>query len=261
MLEFNAAKFFHVLLALAKMQAAMKFLRGELQQAAARGDPIDLANAPEFRDDLREIGGQLDAMGLRLAKKTADKLGDFLTPGPNKDYDELLRLLEELESRFRDDLDTQIFLALSPGDVEKFNPTGPLFGEDVADKFPTSLFDIEEAGKCMAIGRYTACVFHLMRAAEASVAVLAVKLGATVSGGDGETLSWGKLTANIRDKIEAMPKGQSKDEWHAAFMFLVSCNRSFRTKTAHPVATYTGEQAREIFDSTRAFMRSVVTLV
>ena len=40
---------------------------------------------------------------------------------------------------------------------------------EVNDKFPSAAFDIDEAGKCLAIGRSTAAVFHLMRALETAI--------------------------------------------------------------------------------------------
>jgi len=42
----------------------------------------------------------------------------------------------------------------------------PLFGEAVANAIPNSTVEIAEAGRCFALERWTACVFHLMRAVE-----------------------------------------------------------------------------------------------
>jgi len=38
-----------------------------------------------------------------------------------------------------------------------------LFGDDVNKNFASTEYDIKEAGKCFALGRWTASVFHLMR--------------------------------------------------------------------------------------------------
>ena len=54
---------------------------------------------------------------------------------------------------------------------------GQLFGDDVARAFPSSKGDIDEAGKCLALDRGTACVFHLMRILEIGLQLLAAKLG------------------------------------------------------------------------------------
>src|SRR5262249_39536541 len=52
-----------------------------------------------------------------------------------------------------------------------------LFGEEVATKFVPANQDIEEAGKCLALSRGTATVFHLMRVMEAGLKALAKPLG------------------------------------------------------------------------------------
>ena len=56
--------------------------------------------------------------------------------------------------------------------------TRPLFGPDVFNNFSSANDDIDEAGKCLALGRGTACVMHLMRVLEVGLAALASALGA-----------------------------------------------------------------------------------
>ena len=51
-----------------------------------------------------------------------------------------------------------------------------LFGSEVTENFKSALYDINEAGKCFALGRDTACVFHLMRVLEHGLRVVAKKL-------------------------------------------------------------------------------------
>ena len=50
------------------------------------------------------------------------------------------------------------------------------FGDEVANAFPNLIEDIDEAAKCLALSRYTACMFHLMRVMESSIHRLAKKL-------------------------------------------------------------------------------------
>ena len=56
-------------------------------------------------------------------------------------------------------------------------PAEPIFGKDIADKFPNHVGDMLEAGNCFMLGRNTACVFHLMRVMEAAVQGFGTKLG------------------------------------------------------------------------------------
>lgn len=137
----------------------------------------------------------------------------------------------------------------------------PIFGEQVANAFPDAIYDVEEAAKSFALTRYTASVFHLMRAAESAVGVLAVKIGAATHNKNGEFLPWGILTANVKSKIDEMPTGAEQDEWLKVHMFLHAANRAYRTKTAHPVQKYVEDEAREAFEATRTFMRAMAALV
>lgn len=47
-----------------------------------------------------------------------------------------------------------------------FQPDDPLFGAVFERAFPSAIFELEEAAKCLALDRPTAAVFHLMRIME-----------------------------------------------------------------------------------------------
>ena len=108
------------------------------------------------------------------------------------------------------------------------------------------------------LGRYTASVFHLMRAMEIVVSSLGVK---TVIDKNNTDLEWGKILSNLKTPIEAMPKGKEKDDWSAALTLLVHVKQAWRNPTMHPKKTYTEEHAKEIFFATRSFMISLSALV
>ena len=154
---------------------------------------------------------------------------------------------------------TELFV-LHRADLVLFDPREPPFGQAVEDKFPDARFDIEEAGKCLALGRPTACIFHLMRAVEDAAFVLAKKLRATGQKKNGERLTLGVLTATIKGKIDAKPAGKKKDDWLKIHMFLHACNRAFRTKSAHPGKKYNPEEAQEAYGAARTFMRAMAEL-
>jgi hypothetical protein len=73
-----------------------------------------------------------------------------------------------------DELDEQLFLFV-PVERSKYWSDSPLFDEKVQKRLPKSVDDMVEAGKCLAVGRYTACVFHLMRVVEIGAKNLAKK--------------------------------------------------------------------------------------
>jgi hypothetical protein len=68
-----------------------------------------------------------------------------------------------------------VLYQIAPEKVQYFDQPH-LFGEDVSDQFPSTILDIEEAGKCLAMSRNTSCVFHLMRVMEVGLRTLAATL-------------------------------------------------------------------------------------
>ncbi len=82
------------------------------------------------------------------------------------------RQVGELVSRFEDELKSHHFFYIPQGRFAHYmQPVA--FGVEVTTKFPTASADIEEAGNCYAVGRNTACVFHLMRVMEIGIRALA----------------------------------------------------------------------------------------
>lgn len=161
----------------------------------------------------------------------------------------------EVGGRIQDELRGRVFLSLTAAESELYEPADPLFGAVVETEFPGCSFDISEAGKCLAVGAYTASVFHAMRAAEAAASVLGAKLGATITNDNGEGLPLGILIANMKPKIEVLPKGPRQDAWLKVHARMHSCNRAYRTKAAHPAAKYTETEADTAFRATRSFMQ------
>lgn len=149
-----------------------------------------------------------------------------------------------------------VALMLDGSQARMMEPNGPLFGAEVASAFPKAAEDIEEAGKCMALGRYTATVFHLMRAMEVAAQALAGKLG--VANLDRE---WGKLLSDMKTKIEALPLGQDRNRWSENHSLLYHVKQAWRNDVMHPKATYTEAQAQEVFNAVDSYLRNLAPLV
>jgi hypothetical protein len=213
------------------------------------------------------IKEQAEAFNLPVTLKCSNRVIEYLGQSPDAPYQldaqavaMIIGGIEGISNGLQAELDVK-FCFIIPGAVQRYYaPDQPLFGQDVEDKFSAS-HDIEEAGKCLALGRYTACVFHLMRSAEAAVGTLTNAIGATVKNDKDETLPWGILLSNMKGKIDAMPKGEGQDAWLKVHALLHSCNRAYRTKTAHPAHIYTEEHAENAMHATRSFMQEMATLI
>lgn len=141
-----------------------------------------------------------------------------------------------------------------------------LFGAEVSKEFPSASSDIEEAGTCLAFGRGTAAVFHLMRIIERGLRSLA------------ETLKDPNLDAarnpswdSILKKCEAeqrKPIAERSPEWRSDEKFfsdihatLRAVKDGWRNPSLHVGRNYTPEQALELFVATRAFMQRLATKI
>jgi hypothetical protein len=210
------------------------------------------------------IGGALgtlnkaaDQLRLSSVAKHCRRISDYVNNGEESvRLDRLREMLVDILTRTSDDLADRVFLVVPPESVELYRQPSPPFGTAVSDAFPHATEDISEAGKCLALNRPTAAVFHLMRAMECAVQALAIKL--TIPKPE---RVWGMLLSDIGTKIKDMPKGPGRTKWSEAHSHLYHVKEAWRNDTMHPKQTYTFEEAKAVFDAVRVFMNALAALV
>ena len=132
-------------------------------------------------------------------------------------FSEVSHRLDAIKFLFQSQADKHKFFRLT---IEESKHVGHamLFGKGVSDAFPSesSRFEIEESGNCFALGRYTACVFHLMRALEKGLKALADDLEVDFPPQMPiEYEVWQTIIERIEKKIDELqkqPKGKHKTE-------------------------------------------------
>ncbi|MES0003714.1 hypothetical protein NKJ64_00960 [Mesorhizobium sp. M0062] len=166
--------------------------------------------------------------------------------------------LSEIVSRIRDDCRARIYLQMSPDHRALYEPVGPLFGEDVEQKFPIALDDIAEAGKCLAVGQGTATVFHLMRVVEAGLRALAADLSIDYAP------SWESYKKKLEKLLDSanhanLTHGQKAKRpfYQDALGDVVAIKTAWRNPTMHIVKSYDVGQAAVIWAATESFMRHI----
>jgi hypothetical protein len=117
--------------------------------------------------------------------------------------------------------------------------------------------DAEEAGKCYALERPTACVFHLMRIVEVGVQEFGLKVGYTLA----PDKVWDTILIEIKKAISGLAPSKQKDDYEGLVPYLDSVRRVWRNNVMHPKDEYTQEQAGEILLATRAFMEHLATVI
>lgn len=214
---------------------------------------------------LRDVAEKL---GIGAAKVAADDFLTMLCDVPEVNGRRCFELSESY--RYRQTLDGlgsslhyglsgQICILLGTSEASLFSPTEEPFGDEVALKFGDACDDIYEACKCLALGRGTAAVFHLMRVLEAAMTIVAAKLGAPIVDANGKGLPWGVIAQNMKAIIDRMTPGSDEQiRWYRVQHDLVVVNRAWRVPTAHPKQVYTPEEARGVFDAVKTFMKELV---
>jgi hypothetical protein len=152
------------------------FVRLEVSQPPAEQIVITLA----------QLRQETEKLGLTLTTAQLDHIRNFARQNAGKVSvpvfaETLRRMVLDLHMRALDELEHRFFLVLDGAMVPYYKQNEPLCGTGAEDKFPQTSEDISEAGKCLALGRSTAAVFHLMRAMESVVTALGAKLGVTIN--------------------------------------------------------------------------------
>ena len=146
-------------------------------------------------------------------------------------------------------------------DKKHFVTDPNLFGAEVTTAFPSAVVDIEEAGKCFAFERWTASVFHLMRVMEMGLRVL----GDTLKLPPNTNRNWEAILRKCDEELRK-PFADKSPEWKSdepffagATAMLRSVKDAWRNPTMHVEKVYTEEQAQDIWNAVKGFMRHLAT--
>ena len=195
---------------------------------------------------MRSIYGELIKLNCPVSAASAVKPEALMNLG-QMTYDHLQVFLQEIDGRVRDEILQTYAFSLSHAEAANFNPKDPLLGSEVALKFETASFDIDEAGKCHALGRSTAAVFHAFRVLEIGVKAVAKCLH--VADLDQPRMkNWGKILEAIEGGIKhKWPKETDRDKGDGELFWevytLMLAIKTPRNGTMHPACKYTEQEA------------------
>ena len=163
----------------------------------------------------------------------------------------------ELRRRIKDQFQARLFMFVPAGRA-KYYLDNKVFEQAVADKFPSMKEEMDEARMCIAFGRYTAAVFHLMRIMEQAVSRLAKRV--RVPKAQVEDKAWGPILDAINARITRLRRSNPRKVLYSeATAHLNHVRAVWRNTTMHPKRTYTYEQAEEILASVKTFINHLVS--
>jgi hypothetical protein len=212
--------------------------------------------------------GQLLDLQLPVSLKKAESLHLIMTKMADPSMNHMAkRSFEELRERIEHELEGRAIYVVSSR-VELLEGSEPPFGIGVDNKFPSAHYDIEEAGKCLALRRPTASVMHLMRALEVGLACMAQALSLILT-----TENWNTILNDIVSEIRSRTKATHGQQWkdvdepfftEAATHFRLVKN-AWRNHAAHAKVKYTDEEGappkRSTIRANHSIARSCYPLV
>ena len=143
-------------------------------------------------------------------------------------------------------------LVLPPEMVWLYEPKVPHLGDEVRNKFSKCSYEIDEAAKCLALGRSTASVFHLMRMLEVALGAVYQCLGLPPM--DKKDRSWGNVLGKIDIECKRREVWKEQEFFRDIHERLNAIRHAQRNSTMHVESIYTPEDAKLVFDNTKLFM-------
>ncbi len=221
------------------------------------GSVIIPAMDDELKADLRrfvaEVSKRCSALGLQ---SSAYLFGMAHANPPRTD-----RELHILELALEAELHSNLFLFVPTQRSAQYEKDDALT-DPAKLAFPRAAAELREAGNAYAVGLYTACVFHSMRALEHGLGALAEDVGKTF-----DVQMWQNIINEIGGAIVALgqtlPKGQAKSD---RLRFLSEAAAEFtyfkdgwRNYVSHGKTPYGEQQALTVMSHTRDFLERLST--
>jgi hypothetical protein len=201
----------------------------------------------------------LETIGYPVSGEYMEKFKEVLTADPLVGRD-----IKDAATRLYDtlliELKSTYFIVLTSEEAGWLTKAEP-FGDAVTVAFPSAGFDADEATRCLAFGRGTACVFHLMRVMEVGLKALGSRLGIDTEHKPG----WEGVLKKAHG-LMSLPNDKKDPAWvkDEGFLsdtdaMLIAVKTAWRNPTMHIEKTYTSEEAERIYGAVKGFMQQLST--
>lgn len=260
MLKFNASAFYDCISALDRGRTLIEERKDRGKNVLV---PLDRINAKEY---LKLLSNSLKVLGAKVTDVGVMQLiARFEVKGKKNAliYEELVKKTTLISDTLKNELSLINVFVLENAKSEYFQNPELQFGTDFQKRFPSGLFELDEAAKCFALGRPTACIFHLMRIMEIGINAAALSLGIPPPT-KGMDRNWGAILRAIKEETEkrtsAKPskwQGDDKDLFAEIYVSLDAVRVAWRNTTMHVENKYTDEEAEHIFGAVRGFMKKI----
>lgn len=261
MLEINAQAFMKVVMEVKRTQEVIDHLGDE----DSRNKPITEDTRPVIVERVDELISAIEQLYARTTLIAARRLRDSVERDLTFTWKDLRNAEADIESRLRDELGLVKLFVLNDQQSIALQPGHMLVGQQIADRFPSILFEIEEAAKCLVLLRPTACVFHCMRSLEITIRALGSFLGIPDPTKPAEK-NWGTILGVIKEKMDSrypaktrMP-GTEGCQVERLYAFLEAIKNPWRNATMHVENLYQPHEASHILQCLHVFLADLAQL-
>jgi hypothetical protein len=209
-----------------------------------------------FLQSIAALMPHLEALRAPITWMQAGRTQSNLKDIPEMTHGMLSDALGQISLRLQDELVDRKVFVLNRDAQRFFNSSLAKFGADFPTRFPSAVYEVDEAGKCYALDRSTACVFHLMRTLEVGIKAVARCLGIPDPTKDAQR-NWGFILREIKTAIDEKPSWadlKDKDFFSEIHASLDAVRNVWRNATMHVETKYTPDEAKHVFNSVRGFM-------
>jgi hypothetical protein len=179
------------------------------------------------------IGKGCEYLNLPAAKESCDEIVSLCAKADDTRIPksgEIEALFVELNKRIEVELKAHTFLCIPKEQADFYKDPLKDWQTTIA-AFPKTTYDIEEASKCLALRRNTACVFHLMRVMGAGVTALGKSLNEPTLDAS-HNLTWDNVLHRCAKELEK-PFKQMSPVWQSDKQFYATATiKLFAVKDA-----------------------------
>jgi hypothetical protein len=245
-------------LAVSAILVELEALQSFMDLAAAGGSE----NKVDFLERLEALWRYCKDHGLELSEMAIQPLYDALHLSDSAPLGSFANEVKIIRGRIIDELRIPRFFFIPREKARFFEVRDscrnviPPFGFEVQKRFGAIAGeDIDEAGKCYAAGRNTACVFHLMRVIEAGLVELKTRLGVVT-----KSPNWDQVIKDLQNAVDA--RVGRDPAWREEHRFYSDClaqlrniKDGWRNPVMHVVEKHDEVNAFGIYEHTKAFMQ------
>lgn len=206
---------------------------------------------------IQEMAALLRNINLTVSARRADVFAEAMG-SPRFEWEGFRQHAIEVYNTLRCECEEKLFIFVPPEKAKFYERSNP-FGERVGSAFPNVAYDLREAGDCLALGRNTACVFHLMRVLERGLAAMAIKFGL-----EWEHRNWQQVIQDIEAELRNRSKAPKTTAERADLEFysqtaahFLIFKDAYRNFTAHARGRFDEHEATRLFENIHVFMEKL----